>query len=314
MDILDAILAQSRNAARLLRGRGIVAVGVGYKITGGQVTGEPAVIVSVGSKLSPDDIPDGEMIPDHVHGVRTDVVQMGRLRALAKLPYDKWRPVRPGISIGHISGMPGTLGAIAYRGDQPFLLSNNHVLALSNRGLLGDPILQPTIADGGESSDVIAQLHDYVPLHIEVPLVGLSRWFYSMFRPSRNYVDSAIARPVPGIDVMDELLEIGIPAGIRGAMLGARVQKYGRTTGHSWGHIRQVNVTARVDYRSGTAVFVNQIITTPMTFDGDSGALVLDENGFAIAQVFAGSSYSTLMTPISAVLDSLNVSLFADSI
>ena len=48
---------------------------------------------------------------------------------------------------------------------ESFLLSNNHVLAHSNAGLQGDPILQPGPIDGGQNpADVVARLERFIPI------------------------------------------------------------------------------------------------------------------------------------------------------
>ena len=49
---------------------------------------------------------------------------------------------------------------------EPFILSNNHVLANSNEAMVGDAILQPGPTDGGQNpSDVVARLERFVGLH-----------------------------------------------------------------------------------------------------------------------------------------------------
>ena len=62
--------------------------------------------------------------------------------------------------------------------------------------------------------------------------------------------------------------------------LNMKVQKYGRTTGHTHGTITGIRATITVNYRTGKARFVNQLVITGKgTFSqgGDSGSLIVSE-------------------------------------
>ena len=56
----------------------------------------------------------------------------------------KLRPAPCGCSIGHKDITAGTQGCLLYYGDKQVILSNNHVLARSNKGKIGDAILLQT--------------------------------------------------------------------------------------------------------------------------------------------------------------------------
>ena len=45
------------------------------------------------------------------------------------------------------------------------------------------------------------------------------------------------------------------------AFVGQAVQKCGRTSGFTTGNVQAINVTIQVQYSSGVATFVNQIMT-----------------------------------------------------
>src|SRR5262249_35837367 len=94
------------------------------------------------------------------------------------------RPAFGGVSVGHVHFRFGTLSTVvqdAYRHGGFAILSNNHVLALSNAGRPGDPIVQPGAADGGLCPrDVIASLDRFVPIRFGSAV--------------SNRVDAAIAR------------------------------------------------------------------------------------------------------------------------
>ena len=59
----------------------VVAVGVGLRSTGGQITGEVAIVVSVVEKLPVEAIDPDERIPTEIDGVPVDVQQSGVISA-----------------------------------------------------------------------------------------------------------------------------------------------------------------------------------------------------------------------------------------
>jgi hypothetical protein len=235
----------------------------------------------------------------------------------------------PGISCGHIDVSAGTFGCLVRRDDDLFILSNNHVLANSNKASKGDAIIQPGQYDGGTLSDQIATLEDWVPLNMGVQestcpwaktvvellnvlaktLGSSSRIAAFQEEPAENVVDCAIARPLSPDLVVPEIMQIGIPKGVGVGALGMQVQKTGRTTGYTSGKITQVDVTVQVDYDGQMVQFVDQFMATGMSAGGDSGSAVLDMAGNVIGLLFAGSELATLINPIQAVLDALNVDL-----
>jgi len=95
------------------------------------------------------------------------------------------------------------------------------------------------------------------------------------------------------------------------------VKKYGRTTGETNGRVYATNVTVDVQYDSGVARFVNQIVVTPGNFSagGDSGSLIVVNNKrspdhlSAVGLLFAGSSQYTIANPIDLVLDAFDVTI-----
>jgi hypothetical protein len=149
--------AQVSSAAALLARRtpmagNVVGLGIGAKVTDEHVTQDVALRVYVRNKLARAELRQQELVPDTVGDLPTDVVAVGDVTALG-------RPVRGGASIGHPDISAGTLACLVAIGDEPFILSNNHVLANVNRAALGDPILEPGPADGG--TEPIAELSDF---------------------------------------------------------------------------------------------------------------------------------------------------------
>jgi hypothetical protein len=317
--IAQAQAVRAAHVAALLAKRNVIACGVGYKISAGQVTSEPSVVLSVTQKLPLAQLAAQDLVPKDLDGIVTDVVETGTIRAFQG-HRGRWRPtVPPGVSIGHEDITAGTFGCLVRRGDERFILSNNHVLANSNAGRPGDAILQPGRADGGTDADKVAELADYVALDFGEGPAGCGAslaWLSRFFGPAKtaqdtqageNEVDAALGRPLSEDLVSADILEIGVPAGVAVATLGTEVQKSGRTTGLTSGSIIQIDVTVRVAYGSQTALFVNQLMAGDMSQPGDSGSAVLDMNRNVVGLLFAGSDNTTIINPIQKVLEALNV-------
>ena len=328
LSALKAAVETKRVHARsLLARRNVVACGVGFKESQGQVSEEPCVVVSVTHKVPVSQLAPQDLVPRVLGSIKTDVQAVGVFRAWQPDPKGRHRPAMPGISCGHADVTAGTFGCLVRRGLDLMILSNNHVLADTNRGSRGDPIIQPARFDGGTLSDQIAVLEDWIPLQIsdqesECPIAntaaqvlnGVARVLGSSSRmaafstqAAENEVDCALARPTDPGAVQSSILAIGTPKGVRVGTLGMQVQKMGRTTGHTTGVINQVDVTVQVDYQGQGVTFVDQFMTTGMSAGGDSGAAVLDMSGYVIGLLFAGSDAATLINPIQAVTSVLNV-------
>lgn len=301
MEIEELRELKRRVESELLRKAGVRGVGIGYKIVGGESTGELAIVVMVTKKIRPaSDIPPRERIPLEMEGVRTDVVEVGVVRVPRPLEIgrrEKLRPAPGGCSIGHVRSTAGTLGCLVRRGEEAFILSSNHVLAATNLGVRGDYILQPGPADGGVvPEDAIAKLVDYAPLDFS----------------GENELDAAIARPFFPDLVTPEILEIGEPQGKAAPELLAEVVKSGRTTGLTRGKIGVVEATIDVLYGLERVRFVGQcvVVTSGFSAGGDSGSAVLyPESKKMVGLLFAGSEEATVFTPIDTVLSRLDVSL-----
>lgn len=152
----------------LLRRRGVVGVAIGYKNFKEEATDELSVTILVEQKKPVEALTAEDLIPSDLDGVRTDVVEVGRLEAFVT-PRDRFRPTIPaGVSIGHYKVTAGTIGAMVFDRDtgEPLILSNNHVLANSNDAVIGDVILQPGPTDHGvRPGDTIAQLSRFETLY-----------------------------------------------------------------------------------------------------------------------------------------------------
>lgn len=324
--------AKTLHQSALLTKSNVVGVGVGLKETHGDTTDEICVKVLVNRKLLPEALLSAELVPKEVEGIRTDVIQVGDLRAL-QAPTDRWRPAPGGVSIGHYRITAGTLGCIVRDRDtgERLILSNNHVLANSNDASLGDAILQPGPTDGGKiSTDTIGTLLRFIPIQFTTTpgicdianiyarlgnmiakILGSShRVDVSSINPQAiNKVDAALARPNLDSDVLDEIRNIGEIGGVLDAELEMPLRKSGRTTDFTTDKVQVLDVTVNVSYGIGrTATFEEQIVTGPMSEGGDSGSLIVHGDSLdAVGLLFAGSNQTTVLSPIQTVLDLLNV-------
>ncbi|MBZ0293442.1 MAG: S1 family peptidase [Anaerolineae bacterium] len=161
----DVFQAQAAVQDEFMSRENVVGVAVGFKEDKTATQGEVSVVVLVEQKKPLAALSARDVIPPNVDGVRTDVYEVGYLRAFAT-PRDRFRPTIPsGVSIGHYKITAGTLGTIVTDriSGEKLILSNNHVLANSNSAEIGDPILQPGPTDGGQNpADTVARLERFV--------------------------------------------------------------------------------------------------------------------------------------------------------
>jgi hypothetical protein len=305
-------------------------VGIGYKETHGKVTDELSVVCLVTKKTS--NLPSGGHIPSSINGIKTDVIAVGEIKALANT--GRFRPAPGGVSIGHYSITAGTLGVVVRdrATGTRLILSNNHVLANSNDAQIGDPILQPGPTDGGQvATDTIATLERFEPIvYTTEPgtcsIAGLyanvgnflAKLFSSSHRvevvrqqAATNLFDAALALPINDGDVLDDIMDIGPVTGVAVGVPGMAVRKSGRTTGFTTGTITTIDTSVNVSYGSNrTARFDGQYVAGAMSQGGDSGSLVVDGNSNkAVGLLFAGSTSTTIFSPIQVVLDGMNIDL-----
>ena len=228
-------------------------------------------------------------------------------------------PIKLGTSGGNINDRgtlyccSGTLGSLVEDGVSQYILSNNHVLARTNLGIIGDGINQPGQIDQNcGQTGIVASLTDFVKIRFKkgraIPL---------------NTVDAAIALVVEdAVDPNGGILDIGeVGSGIASAELGQAVQKSGRTTGHTKGVVTAIDVTVDVGYSkecggasNQIARFKNQIFIKgsgkAFSAGGDSGSLIVEDvtvSPRAVGLLFAGSSTVTVANPIDAVLNAFGV-------
>jgi hypothetical protein len=247
-------------------------------------------------------------------------------------------PIKVGTSGGNANDLGakvcciGTLGSLwtAPGITNPVILSNNHVLDRSDKGVAGEAINQPLqvacTATGAPPPLTVAHLTKGAtlkPVANEPGKCGTSKAPLCGHAPSN--VDAAIAEIVPGQVGLDgSILDLG-PAGATSIAaappsntlgvpsLGEAVGKSGRTSGLTCSTITSVSTTVSIDYEATcgdttpafASYFTGQVIINGGNFSagGDSGSLVVD-TGTArpVALLYGGSTTDTVANPIQDVI------------
>jgi hypothetical protein len=226
----------------------------------------------------------------------------------------------------------GTLGSLwtAPGVANPVILSNNHVLDRSDKGVPGEAINQPLqlacTANTAPPPLTLAHLTEGAPLKPtanEPGKCGTSK--APLCGQAPKNVDAAIAEIVPGqVDLSGNILDLG-PAGatsiaaappsntIGVPTLGEPVGKSGRTTGLTCSTITSIGMTFSIDYDAAcgdaspafASFFTGQIVIGGGSFSaaGDSGSLVVDTaTARPVALLYGGSPTDTVAHPIQDVI------------
>jgi len=204
----------------------------------------------------------------------------------------------------------GTLGSLIQDSSgHQYLLSNNHVLARSDHGSVGDTIIQPGLIDNnctpngdGPGTTRVGSLTGWLALS-----------------SSATNADAAIAQVDFGaVSTAGSILELGVrqadgslgaaPPGIsstggkgEAASLNLVVAKSGRTTGLTCASVSALDLDMTVDYYLDcaetkpylTKAYTNQIAISGNQFSdaGDSGSLVVDAaNAEPVGLYFTGGA------------------------
>jgi len=180
-----------------------------------------------------------------------------------------------------------TLGSLLERNGVQYILTNFHVAAATDGGVIGDALVQPGLGDTAcdpQQTTTVANLSQLSDPETE----------------TRTKVDAAIAQVVSGaVDPTGAILSLGStvtdgvpdpgpPAGGSGtaAYVGEPVAKSGRSTGLTCAIVQSVDASAKVVYTQGcstnttTVSFSDEVMVAGDGFlaEGDSGSLVVDED------------------------------------
>jgi hypothetical protein len=214
----------------------------------------------------------------------------------------------------------GTLGALVQdQSSNLYILSNNHVLAISDQGTTTDSIIQPGLVDTG-----CTQYPGNVPTPTNgtgdaIRSIGTLQYWVPLNTTSTN-VDAALANTsASSVDASGAVIALGAagggnnqigaaaPVAGTGEVLTAaninniHVAKSGRTTGLTCTTVDTIDSTVKVSYYKDAAetqpyyskTYTGQIGMPGNYFSdaGDSGSLVVDTaNAQAVALFFAGSA------------------------
>ena len=180
------------------------------------------------------------------------------------------------------------------------------MIADENNGQVGvDKVIQPGTLDNNcvlDPNDIIGTLSDFESI---------------AFDGSPNGIDAAIALTTTAETGFATPPTIyGAPSSVtEAATVGLLVKKFGRTTGLTAGIVDAINVDVNVGYDAGTARFEDQIViigqarrgrkivATSFSEGGDSGSLIVTQDGNKPVRLFAGNSSFTIANPIGQVLD-----------
>lgn len=303
--------------AELMAIPGVIGVAAGLKERGGTVTPQHAIRVYVREKKPEDALAPAERIPREIGGVPTDVNVVPDFGF--NVDNTQYRPILGGIQISNriidsnaaMTGTQmsrGTLGCIATRtaDKSPVLLSNWHVL-MANFARKGDRVYQPA-----PTSIPPVSLGD-LPLRPKPDddTNAIGRIVDSVIS---DKVDGAIARidvssccRCCGIDYKNEINGLsagGQPAsnfirGQRAAVAGMTVYKVGMMTGRSVGTVVTPTMPSFGITSGGTTYnFTGQIEISsndpvkPFSQHGDSGSVIIDNDGFIVGLLFGSNSAS----------------------
>jgi len=209
------------------------------------------------------------------------------------------RPLKPGLSVsGEVAGS-GTIGAFVRDAKGEFYLLGATFIFGPPDYELGSPVIQPGRPDGGQApDDVVGYFARYLPLAEGVSVANLV----------------GLARLKEGVTFETAIPGIGPVRGVREPAVGTSVRALGRATGLATGKILKVGqafemASPRPADKGAPILFVNGIATSPLGMGGEGGALVVDDEGYAIGVIVAASPSETILAPIQEILDGLEVQL-----
>ncbi len=299
----------SRTARSLFTDRNVIGFGVGPKIAKGEHNpSRHCLVFFVRKKLPKSRLRNLIEIPKHFFlnttglRVQTDVQEWGG-------PPIAHSPLSSGASIGDLAGNSGTMTLAVQDTSKgtPLILGCSHVLAACGNGHVGDGVESPANPSADPGANIVGRLLRFTvidPLSVS------------------NAVDAAVADPLGGIDLSNNIPGIGIPAGMRDLTLEGEtvidqleVERAGAVTGLQTGTIRNLHISTRITYHQlpgdPSVYFVDLVQYDALSEEGDSGAAVVDTTdahrvvGMHIAGMQNGTA--SLFTHIRYVFDRMQV-------
>ena len=217
----------------------------------------------------------------------------------------------------------GTLGSLVTGGGKTYILSNNHVLGLSDGGLPNQAVTQPGVIETNCSTNGtinVAAVSTIINLQTQpAPPVDVTTAAIDdgQVDPNGNILELGTLSAVNGVQVPQPAQPTSGP--VIAATVGQLLAKSGRTTGLTCAAVEAIDTAATVGYEKGCATtttfsitYTDEVMVGNMTNgqnfigDGDSGSLAVDEaTAKPVALMFAGSDVSAVGNPVADVLNSL---------
>lgn len=261
---------------QMMQSAGAHSYGIGRKVVNGKTTNQLALRFYVDVKRSVERLAPEARLPAEVEFVSrgtgnserviTDVIE-SPAPVFEIDPKLRHRPAPGGVSVDAISGTAGTLGGWVWdtTDDTIVALSNHHVFG----HVAGTNTIQPGPFDGGSSpADKIGDVKRGIVRTVSGP----------------NTVDAGIS-DVDG----DDLYELSVPEigpavyALGVGALDTLVEKYGRTTEHTFGEITDVDLVTMVSGFPFTDCMNIEVVAPSPDWSagGDSGSLVFSQTPIA---------------------------------
>jgi hypothetical protein len=272
----ERVVREYRRLRRLYLGRpGITGIDIGRKETSGRVADVGfCVRLHVRRKVEPSGLRNRDVFLTK-NNIDSDVIEAEYIAQSDRLLMRD--PLRPGVSIAHEAGSPGTLGMFVANQQQTqlYVLSAEHVLYDKQGAKKGDKVLYPARADDPAQSRPIAKL-------------------FKRDRP----MDAAIAELKAGIAV--DGCGVECPAAFNAIIpprIDMQVAKSGRSTGLTHGRI--------TGFGTAGGVVETVIIDcgAQTTQGGDSGAVWYDVASGAAVALHSGVSTGNSTRATAGILE-----------
>ena len=263
-DFSKEIIAAYEKARRLLRRPEVRGIAIGTPIRAGNLEDALGICVYVSQKVEEKFLPNSQILPKDIDGVRVDVVERAH-RPLALSPVELRQRqavpanrLQPGIAISLPEREMGTLGLMVrdqLRGNRLSVLSAAHVL--EPRDGASREVLQPAWRNFGRRiGTVVSSIFD-------------------------SDGDAAIAELEPNTAFRRAPIGLDAPTGTRRVQINEEVRKSGARTGTTSGVVHAVGEFT-VDYGSGVELHMFGFEVRPLPGNteeiseaGDSGAALI---------------------------------------
>lgn len=306
----------------LMKATGSRDITIGLKETGGQLTNRLCIRFWVKKKIPIEEVPDAQLVPGKVDKAETDVVVDVEFEALkeaqdlgGKLMNEgtlRLRPIPMGASICNIKGTAGSTGFLYKIGDDPYLLSNAHVLAADPFVGVSEQevrVVQPGPHHGGSVNGdhcgdmtKMLQLNDHSKGTVMRPESDTrEREDGTTIQASYNTADAALMKQI--VEVIGDIIDLpGMPKIPEGEIIPGDtiVSSSWRMNGVTKTIVTDIGKMGRVSYGNGRIALIADCIVVRKYGDpGTSGmAAIRESDGAAAGLNFAGSDTMNLICTI----------------